>query len=68
MKTYFENDPDKQEMLEAIVFASKEICNLCRSSGNEFGCGVIIPSCPKYRPLKSLIERITNESIEEVLK
>ena len=64
MKIYFENDPDKQEMLKIIIKDYKMYCFYCNMNNDHAKCFI----CGCKVELKQLIERITGDKIEEVLK
>jgi hypothetical protein len=56
MKVYFPDDPIKQEMIETLI----ELYDI--------GTGGLPAISEKYKKYKSLIERATGMTIEEVLK
>lgn len=66
MKIYFPDDPIKQEMLEALIKLSQKICEEhydVSLSLNNCQCSM----CFSARQAVYLIEKATNQKIEEVL-
>ena len=59
MEAYFENDPDKQEMLKYVIVYYMEI-----SEEDKFW----LDKNDYVEKVKELIERITEDKIEEILK
>ena len=68
MKIYFENDPDKQEMLRIIKRYNYALCYNCDTVDRFPSKLLCKDKCGLMKETHVIIERITNKSIEEVLK